>query len=145
MEADVEGAEMTGVRWTPEQLAAHQQRVGIPPIVLPKRKAHSVKVDGYRSKAEARYAAILEARKASGEIRDWAYESIRLRLVDGEMVTYTPDFMVHEVDGALTFIEIKGFLREAARIRFLMAREKYPMFQWRFIWAKRKEFVEQQW
>ncbi len=133
---------MTGVRWTPEQLAAHQQRVGIPPIVLPKRKAHSVKVDGYRSKAEARYAAILEARKASGEIRDWAYESIRLRLVDGEIVWYTPDFDVLELDGTTTLIEIKGYMREAARIRYLMARQRYPQFRFRLIWAKRNQFVE---
>lgn len=92
----------------------------------------------FKSKAEARYAAILESQQRAGQIRAWRYEAVTFSLADG--VRYTPDFLVTENDGRMTLIEVKGFMREAARIRLRIAVEMYPAFGWFLIWAKKGGF-----
>jgi hypothetical protein len=90
------------------------------------------------NKTEAAYALRLEWQKQSGEILDYRYEAIKLRLADKTF--YTPDFFVvcpdhmeiHEVKG--------GFYREAARVRFNVAAEQFPWF--RFILAR---YVKKEW
>ena len=100
--------------------------------------------DPYKSKAERLYAWELERRKEIGEIVFWAYEPVTLVIVSGEKrCRYTPDFMVvysylYDVGYTLEFVEVKGgsgFCREAARIRFLAARERYPF--WLFSMVRR--------
>lgn len=66
----------------------------------------------YKSKLEANYAAHLELLKKAGEIKDWKYEPISLKLSEGKR--YRPDFIVvfplgmerkpeaHEVKGKWT-------------------------------------------
>src|SRR5690554_6901726 len=75
----------------------------------------------FKSKAEARYAQILEAQVRCGQIRSWRYEAVTLVLADG--VRYTPDFLLHENDGRMTLVEVKGHMREAARVRLRVAVE----------------------
>lgn len=116
-------------RWTKTQLAAH---VGAPALVPRKL---------YASKAEERYAAILQSQQRAGQIRGWRYEGLTLKLADG--VRYTPDFLVVENDGAMTLLEVKGFMREAARLRLRIAVEMYPAFRWFLIWAKKGGFDPQ--
>lgn len=86
----------------------------------------------YKSNAEQLYARKLEGMLASGEIVSWAYEAVTLVVVDanGERCRYTPDFMIVLPSG-LELHEVKGHLREAARIRFLGARERYPFWTFR--------------
>lgn len=76
------------------------------------------------NKLERDYAMILEAKKRTGEIREWAYESFRLKLADGAW--FTPDFFVVCSDDLIEFHETKGFMREAARVRLLVAAQMYP-------------------
>lgn len=114
-------------RWTKAQLAAHE---GEP---RPKRV--------YASKAEERYAAILDARVRDNLIRSWRYEGLTLKLADG--VRFTPDFLVTENDDRMTLIEVKGFMREAARLRLKIAVSMYPGFGWLLVWAKRGGFDPQ--
>jgi hypothetical protein len=66
---------------------------------------------------------MLEAMKRAGDIADWKFESVKLRLADG--CYYIPDFMVIETLSPLKikFVEIKGFLRDDARVKFLTAKE----------------------
>lgn len=86
------------------------------------------------NKTEAEYSLILEAMKRKGEILDWKFEGIKLKI--GEGCFYTPDFMVTEQtdstyrDGCefitrVKFIEVKGFLRDDARVKFLAAQEQH--------------------
>jgi len=91
----------------------------------------------YKSKAEKLFADRLEARLASGLAAWWAYEPITLVIVDtdGQRCRYTPDFAEWSIAGRLYLYEVKGFLREAARIRFLAARERYPF--WTFSMVRR--------
>lgn len=85
---------------------------------------------------EAKFAMKLEADKREGLIEDWKFEAIRLRLAD--RTTYTPDFLVIKNEttrlddhvslrhAVIRFIEIKGFRRDDAMVKFKIARELYP-------------------
>jgi hypothetical protein len=90
--------------------------------------------DRYRSKTERLYADKLAWDIKDGVIARWEYEPLKFRLGDGAW--YTPDFAVW-TPGGLDLIEIKGgFVREAARVRFLVAKRLYPEFTWRMIQRK---------
>lgn len=82
------------------------------------------RVPGAMNKTEARYAEILEARKRLGEIAGYWFEGITLRLADD--VRYTPDFLVQVANGELEVHEVKGFLRDDARIKFQVAARAFP-------------------
>ena len=79
------------------------------------------------NKTEAAFAETLYVRAKDGEIQWFAFEPMRLRLAKGAM--YTPDFGVLENDGSFTFYEVKGFWREAAKVRIKVARGLYPFFR----------------
>lgn len=92
------------------------------------------------NKTEALYAAELDWRQRHGEIVAWHFEPIRLRLA--HRTTYTPDFLLVFKDGRLQFVEIKGFLRDDAAIKFKLAREKYPFFGFTMLRRVRRQWIE---
>lgn len=96
----------------------------------------------FKSKAEARYAQILEARKRAGEIADWDYEPITLVVGRaGSMVSrLTPDFAVHRHDKAVELHEVKGWMKDDARAKLLAAVRQWPGFVWWLVWAKKGGF-----
>lgn len=78
---------------------------------------------------ERLYAQELESRRMAGEILWWGYEAIKLRLADATF--YSPDFAVlglqlPDPSPVLQFVEIKGFLREDAAIKFKVAAAAFP-------------------
>ncbi len=74
---------------------------------------------------EKRYAGdILAIRKAAGEIADWWYESVTLKLAPD--TRYTPDFMVQLADGTLEFHECKGFMEDHAAVKLKVAATLFP-------------------
>jgi hypothetical protein len=81
------------------------------------------------NKTEHEYYLILEAQKQRGEIAWWGFEAIRLKLAD--RTTYTPDFVILDTMknivsiSKLRFIEIKGFRRDDAMVKFKIAREQF--------------------
>ncbi len=91
----------------------------------------------HMNRTEAEYALILEAQKRNDGIDGWRFEAIRLNLA--ERTTYTPDFLTwtkwtfRDDSGKektwldLRFIEIKGFKRDDAMVKFKVAREQ---FEW---------------
>ncbi len=102
-------------------------------------KALPRSADGHRmNKTEAAYSRLLdmEIRSMSRHERAvcWqAFEPVSLRLGTG--ASYKPDFMVQLENGEVEFHEVKGFWREAARVRIKIAAHQFPMF--RFIAVKR--------
>jgi len=79
---------------------------------------------GEMNQLEARFAQeVLDLLKAAGDIKGYGFEGVKLRLAEGAW--YTPDFVVMHNDGVLEFVEIKGFWREAARVRIKVAAEQY--------------------
>lgn len=98
----------------------------------------------YKSKAEALYAAELDAQLRAGEIIGWEYEPWSMKLTEARVVgdktrpgvRYTPDFVIVTPINRLRIVEVKGFQREAAIARFKMASDKWPWFEW--IMVRRK-------
>jgi isocitrate dehydrogenase kinase/phosphatase len=100
---------------------------------LEKQKKRRAVDDRGMNRTEAAYAELLERMKLDGVVTRWWFESVRLRLA--HRTTYTPDFCVLLSSGVTRFVEIKGFLREDAAIKFKFAREAFP--QWEFIMLRK--------
>lgn len=82
---------------------------------------------GEMNATERAYADHLDERMKAGEVIWYAFESIRLSLVEGDARTvYTPDFAVQLADGEMELHEVKGFWQEAARVRIKVAASMYP-------------------
>jgi hypothetical protein len=75
---------------------------------------------------ERDFAVLLEAKKRNGSILSWRFEPVTLRLAPGS--GYTPDFMIVACDGTIDFAEVKGFWREAARVRLKVAADLFREF-----------------
>ena len=74
------------------------------------------------NKTEAAYAQRLDLLKRAGDVGFWGFEAVKLKLADGAW--YTPDFLVQTLDG-LEIHEVKGFFRDAAKIRWKVAKGIY--------------------
>ena len=114
------------------------RRLGIPPDLIDTAtmngkpiaevKPRKSKVDRM-NKTEALYSFELGMLKQEGTVSRWLYESIKFRLAD--RTWYTPDFDVWLPDGRVRIVEIKGgFVRDDAAVKFKMARELYPEWEW---------------
>lgn len=84
-------------------------------------------IRGQMTKLEQRYAAELAVLKKAGEIDDFRFEEVRLRVGLGAF--YTPDFLVITDTGMVEFHECKGHWEEAARVRFRAVIDRYPWFR----------------
>lgn len=123
--------------WTAESLA----KIGISrakaaEAVNLKAKAArgSFHKSGEMNKLEAAYAARLESLKLAGEIADYRFECLKLRLADNTF--YAPDFMVLKPDGAFEIHEVKGHWEDDARVKIKVAAELYPF---KFIAARKQK------
>ena len=99
-----------------------------------------------QSKLEQAYEGLLAGRKLGGEIADYKYEPISLKLAEG--VRYIPDFMVEMPDGEIQLHEVKAgrekkvegvrtgetvpLTEDASRIKIRMAAKE---FAFRFVLA----------
>lgn len=101
------------------------QRPTVPALPLPARGR--ITAPQYDSKLEERYADHLAVRQRAGEVHQWWYEPIGLRL--GQKCYYHPDFLVQLSDGVLQIHEIKGaYIREDSWIKLKTAAKQYPCF-----------------
>jgi hypothetical protein len=116
-----------------------------PTPALPAQPPVALVYPVYRSKTEALYAQYLTALKHAGQIEDWRYEAVKVRLA--ESCVYTPDFLVVPITAMgyprLELHEIKGWWREAAKIRFKVAREQCPWFRFRAIRRVKGQWQEE--
>lgn len=97
-------------------------------------KATKRRIPGQMNKTEQAYSLILEARKRNGEIRDWRYEELTLKLAKDTRLTV--DFMVIAADDTIEMHEIKGsFVREDAWAKLKIAATLFPF---RFLLAQYK-------
>jgi hypothetical protein len=81
-------------------------------------------LETFDSADEKQFADYLDQQKLGRHIIEWSYKPVRLRIGDG--IYYTPDFRVVFNDRTVTYYEIKGFMREAARVRIHAAAERHP-------------------
>lgn len=79
------------------------------------------------NKWENRYAIdILEPRRRVGEIHHYEFEALKLRVGIGAY--YTPDWVAWRQDGRVEIHEVKGFWREAAKVRWKAVQDRYRGF-----------------
>ena len=84
-----------------------------------------VRKPGIMNRMEKAFAGRLELFKKSGEITDYRFEAVTLRLTP--KTTYTPDFLV--VTDHITLYEVKGFRRDDAMVKLKVAAEMFPFFE----------------
>ncbi len=95
-----------------------------------KYNAVSEWVDGYRfdSGREANYYRQLKQLKAAGEIRYFIRQipfHLKAKTPTSGKVTLRVDFGVCELDGTMRWIDTKGVLTEAARIKIAMVEQVF--------------------
>lgn len=79
---------------------------------------------GTMNKLEKAYSEYLFFRKKAGDILDYKFEAIKLKLAPSTF--YTPDFMVFTNDGFIEMHEAKGFWEDDARVKIKVAAEMFP-------------------
>lgn len=88
-----------------------------------KTKFGSRRTNGYASKRESEYAAVLQLQKQAGEVLDWL-EQVPVRLPGGSK--YVADFMVIARDGSVKFVEVKGMETQVWRLKMRQLAELRP-------------------
>lgn len=113
------------MNWTTNDIDAARRRMGAKaPVFRAKAVRRAFHRAGEMNKTEAAYAAYLEILKRTGEIADYRFEAVKLRLADKTF--YTPDFVVLAPDGVLEMHEVKGFWEEDARVKIKVAAAQFP-------------------
>lgn len=79
---------------------------------------------GEMNKLEQQYAELLEERKLAGEILEYRFEGVKLRLADRTFLTV--DFFVLHADLEVEMHEVKGFWEDDARVKIKVAASMYP-------------------
>lgn len=87
------------------------------------------------NKLEESWSSKLEMRRRAGIIVEYGFERIRLSLANGAW--YKPDFDVLLADGSFQFHEVKGYWREAARVRTKVAADRFWMFKFLIVMRNR--------
>jgi hypothetical protein len=82
---------------------------------------------GVPNKTESLRLRELEVQKVAGEVLDFGFERLKLRLADGAW--FTPDIDVVYPDRHVEIEEVKGHWREAAMVRIKVAAEQFPCFK----------------
>ena len=100
---------------------------------------------GVMNKTEAEYSDMLVAMKRKGDLHEWWFEPVSLRLShppNGQPARYTPDFLLLYPSGRTVLVDVKGTgLDDAAAIvRIKCAAEQYPL--WEF-WVVKKKTKKQ--
>lgn len=95
------------------------------PLPAGRRATHT---PGKMNKTETRFCLeVLEPLRQRGEIEQYKFESLKLRLAD--KTYYTPDFLCVRPDLCYEIYEVKGHWEDDARVKIKVAAEQYPMFQ----------------
>lgn len=92
---------------------------------------------GKMNKLEQSYAQELRIKLLAGEISDYKFEPIKLKLAPN--TTYSPDFLVITNDGEMQLHEVKGYWEDDARVKIKVAAEMFWMFK--FIAIQRDKSV----
>lgn len=90
------------------------------------------------NRLEERYALHLGALKLSGEVLDFQFEAIKLRLAD--RTYYSPDFLVVNKDSELEIHEVKAtskgkpLYEDDAIVKLKVVAEHFP-FRFKMMWV----------
>ena len=79
---------------------------------------------GVMNDTESAYEDILKEQFITGEIKEYHFEAITLKLAKD--CRYTPDFMVVDKDDIIEFREVKGRWMDDARVKIKVAAKMFP-------------------
>lgn len=83
------------------------------------------------NKWEHSYMIELQLRQAAGEIIDFHWQSVNLRLASGTW--YLPDFDLLMPSGRTRLVEVKGFMRDDSAVKIKVAAEMYSCFEFELV------------
>jgi hypothetical protein len=90
---------------------------------------------------ESKYADQIRFMVRTCVVSDWMAAPVRLHLAN--RTTYTPDFVFRDAGGGtIHCIEIKGFLRDDAAVKFKIAREMFPWMDFKMLKLVKGSWVE---
>jgi hypothetical protein len=78
------------------------------------------------NRTERAYAESLELLRQAGEVSDYKFEGIKLKLAGSTF--YSPDFLVILPCGRVELHEVKGYWMDDARVKIKVAAESFPWF-----------------
>ena len=123
-----------------------QSRGAKPAGDLPKAKGRKRAPEERMNRAEARYAAVLDARQAAGVVAAWWYEGMSWRMASE--THYRPDFVVLLPDGTVELHEVKAAARDddfgatpEAWVKLKVVAEQAP-FPIVVVWQKGGQWME---
>lgn len=87
-------------------------------------KARPRRTPGEMNRTEQAYAGELEGQKLLGEILEYHFEAVKLKLAPATF--YTPDFLVIRRTLEVECHEVKGHWEDDARVKIKCAAEKFP-------------------
>lgn len=121
-------------KWT----SADLKRLKSPQVAEVIKATAKSKTPSSMNKLEKAWARMLQNYMLGECINYWAFEPLKLRLAKGAF--YTPDFMVIENDGSISFHETKGFWRDDARVKIKVAATLFPWFEFKGIQRIKNEW-----
>lgn len=92
---------------------------------------------GAMNKLEEKYSWCLEGLKRDGQIVEYYFEPLKLKLAKNTF--YQPDFLVVTKDG-MEIHEVKGHWEDDARVKFKVAAEKFWFFYFVAITEEKKRW-----
>jgi hypothetical protein len=104
-----------------------------------KARKHTRHRPGEMNKTENAYSNFLDIRQAAGEIHEWWFEMVKVRIAYDEC-WLTVDFMVQLPDGTIEFHDVKGGpTTDDAAVKEKVMADKFPfrLFEARQQAAKR--------
>ena len=101
------------------------------------RSGRTHKPQGEMNGLERRYAEHLQCRKLAGEIADFWFAKIKLKLA--KICYLTVDFAVLMADGTIEFHECKGFLEDDAAVKVKVAAQEFWWFKFVLVKARAKK------
>lgn len=117
------------MRMSVDQFRKSQQKSGV------RGRGRSVRRQpGAMNGMESRYAEHLEIRRLAGEVADWKFDRIKLRIAPKCYITV--DFAVMLADGTVEFHETKGFMEDDAIVKLKVVAEDFWWF--RFVIVKER-------
>ncbi|WP_009522309.1 hypothetical protein [Imbroritus primus] len=120
----------TAIRWTPEQLATHESRAKEQRAREATKRFQALGrlPKGRMNKTEQAYSLQLERRKQAGEILEWKFHPMNVRLADRTF--YEVDFLVLHGDMRLEIHETKGgFTTDKGQMKIKLCAEAMPYFR----------------
>ena len=102
-----------------------------------------VRERGRMNATEALYASLLAEKQKHGEIHQYWFEAVTLRISHpetGHPARFSPDFLVLYPDGTTCFDDTKGgMVDNAAIVRIKAAAEIFPLWKFRIVTRKSKK------